>query len=67
MKNHSTETALFKVLNDSLLLADAGHKSILVPLDLSAAFNTIDHDILLNHPENCMGISGTVWFQSYLT
>ena len=44
---HSTETALIKVQNDILSALDASSSAILVMLDLSAAFDTIDHDILL--------------------
>uniref|UniRef100_A0A3B1IP97 Reverse transcriptase domain-containing protein n=1 Tax=Astyanax mexicanus TaxID=7994 RepID=A0A3B1IP97_ASTMX len=66
--NHSTETALIKVINDIRLNTDSGKMSILLLLDLSAAFDTIDHNILIDRFENRVGISGTVlkWFSSYL-
>ncbi len=65
--SHSTETALIRVTNDLLLSSDRGCLSLLV-LDLRAAFNTIDHNILLNRLENFFGISGSAleWFKSYL-
>ena len=65
---HSTETVLIKVLNDIHLNNDASRTSVLVLLDLSAAFDTVDHDILLNRLEKWVGLTGTVlhWFKSYL-
>ncbi len=58
---------VIKVINDLLLSSDHGCISLLVLLDLSAAFDTIDH-ILLNILENSVGISGSAlaWF-TYLT
>jgi len=44
---HSIETAALKALSNILLAIDAGDLSALVLLDLSAAFNMVDHDILI--------------------
>ena len=67
--NHSTETALIKVQNDILSALNAGSSAILLMLDLSAAFDTIHHDILLSRLCNVYGITGDAldWFRSYLT
>ena len=43
---HSTETALLKIFNDVLLAADKGEITALCMLDLTAAFDTVDHDVL---------------------
>ena len=65
---HSTETALLKVKNDILQDLDKGRAVLMVLLDLSAAFDTIDHDILINRMKNDLGITGPAinWFKSYL-
>jgi hypothetical protein len=66
--NHSTETAVLKVLSDILLDLDSGDLSALVLLDLSAAFDTVDHEILLRRLETSYLVDGTahLWFASYL-
>ncbi len=56
---HSTETALLKVFNDLLLTTDSGDFSILILLDLMAAFDTVDHNILITRLEQCVGIKVT--------
>jgi hypothetical protein len=65
---HSTETAVLRVLNDILCAADRGDLSLLVMLDLSAAFDLIDHELLLRKLRLEFGFDGCVhqWFQSYL-
>ena len=67
-KFHSTETALIKVFNDLACSLDQKNVVLQSLLDLSAAFDTLDHDIMLNRLELSFGIKGTAlaWFKSYL-
>jgi hypothetical protein len=68
-RGHSTETAITKILSDLLGMVDRGDTAILALLDLSAAFDTVDYDILLKRLSTSFGICGQAldWFQSYLT
>ena len=67
--DHSTETLLLRVTNDLLMACDRGSVSILSLLDLSAAFDMLDNNILLKRLRLSFGISGVVlrWLESYLT
>ena len=50
------------------MAVDQGEVAALVLLDLSFAFDTVDHDILLRRLRSTYGFNGAVlkWFQSYL-
>ena len=65
---HSTETAVLKVLSDILIAADHGDLSMLTLLDLSAAFDTVDHPILHCRLKTSYGLNSVVhmWICSYL-
>ena len=65
---HSTETALIRVQNDILTAIDNRRTVILLLLDLSATFNTVDHNILLSRLQERFGVTGKplLRFQSYL-
>ena len=67
---HSTETTLMRVTNDILTSADDPDTTVLLLLlDLSAAFDTVDHELLLKRLQTTFGLNNTVikWFQSYLS
>lgn len=66
---HSTETAMLKVLGDAYVAADSGQVTLLGLLDLSAAFDTVDHGILIERLRRTYCIRGHVinWITSYLT
>ena len=67
--SHSTETALLRVKHDVLKELDKGKSVMLVLLDLSSAFDTIDHYILIERMQSEFGITRTAkeWFASYLS
>ena len=66
---HSCETVLLKIVNDILLLLDSNSCCVLLLLDLSAAFDTVDHEELLSILYHEIGIRDTVfaWFKSFLS
>ena len=59
---------MIKVQSHMFAAMDNQHVTLLVMLDLSAAFDTVNHEMLLNRMESRFGISRTVldWFRSYL-
>ena len=58
-EHHSTETALIKISNDILCEMDDGKSFLMVMLDQSAAFDTVNLEILLHRLEDTFGISGS--------
>ena len=66
---HSTETLLLKFMNDILVAIDNNSGVVVLLIDLSAAFDTVDHQILLKILHDEIGICGTAlkWFHSFLT
>ena len=65
---HSTNTAALKVFSDILEATDHGQLTLLVLLDLSAAFDTVDHNILCQRLKSSFGFDGPAlnWLRSYL-
>ena len=68
-KQHSTETAMLRVWSDILTAADTRQVTLLGLLDLSAAFDCVDHDLLLQRLEFSLGLGGVMleWIHSFLT
>ena len=67
-KQHSTETAALEFIDRIVKFLDNGKLPVAVYLDLSKAFDTLDHNILL-HKLNHYGVTGNSlnWFKDYLT
>ena len=65
---HSTETLLLCLVNEILLAMDKNLVTILLLIDMSAAFDTVDIDLLLNVLEYEIGVTGVAldWFESFL-
>jgi len=68
-KFHSTETSVLKVVCDALLAADRGEVTLLGFLDLSAAFDTVDHKILVDRRHVTYGLRGQAldWIHSFVS
>ena len=68
-RHHSTETVVVSVMNDVIRAADEGKITCLVLLDLTAAFDTVDHGILTDVLRNRFSVEGDAleWFGSYLS
>ena len=68
-RKHSTKTALLKVKTDLLEAMDNKKVTCLVLLDLSVAFDTVSHDLLLNQLKYRFGFTDTIlkWICNYLT
>jgi len=66
---HSTETALLEVLDGVYTSADDKQISVLIGLDLSAAFDTVDHSLLCDRLQSQFGVTDTAldWLRSYLS
>jgi len=58
--SHSTETVLVRVKNNIVMSIDQGMPVILVLLDLSAAFDKVDHNVLFSWLKDLFGLSGKV-------
>ena len=67
-KHYIMETSLIRLTNNILWSMERQHITSLVILDLSAAFDTVYHDILLQIPEQKFGFCDKAlkWFQNYL-
>ena len=67
-KYHSTETLLIRIVNDLLITIDENKATVVMLLDLSAAFDTVDHNKLLIILKYEIGLEGEAlnWFRSFV-
>ena len=67
-KNHSCETSLLRLTNDALGAMEQQQATIVVVTDLSAAFDMVNHDILLSILDKRFGLQGNIlnWAETYL-
>ena len=67
-EGYSTETALLKLVNDALWSMENKQILVVAIMDLSTAFDMVDHDLLLSVLHNSFGISDTAlsWYETYL-
>ena len=68
-KHHSTESDTLRVISDIYSSIDNGKIALLALLDVSAAFDTVDHDILMDRLAQSFGLVGNVfdWLASFVT
>ena len=68
-RDHSMETAVLSVLDSLLVQNDERRVSLIALLDLSAAFDTLDHSVMLKRLEMSFGFRGSLlrWFSSYVS
>ena len=68
-RGYSTESALLRVMSDIYAAIDTGKVSPLALLDVSAAFDTVDHSILLERLSKSYGLTGSAhgWFESFIS
>ena len=66
--SHSTESAMTRVVNGLLVNVDSGSPSMLLSLDIGAAFDTLNHELLLRRAKDLFGFTGptNLWLASYL-
>src|SRR6218665_3193253 len=69
IKRQSTETLLLRLLSDVYAAIDSSQLTLLALFDVSAAFDTVDHELVLKRLNVSFGLSGTLllWLRSYLT
>ena len=67
-ENYSTETSLIRMCNDILWSMEKQQITMMVTLDLSAAFDTVDHNTLINILQDDYWVTGKAlqWFETYL-